>query len=152
MLKADLPAIAELEKVCFGAEAWSLSMLAEELDGIGRTYVVAAAEGVVLGYGGVFVGPDFAEIMTIAVDPAQRGLGYGRLLMDHLLAVARAGGASHVFLEVATDLGPARGLYDSLGFVPLGIRKRYYQPSGRDAIMMRLTLVGPGLVSDVPEV
>ncbi|MDR1825883.1 MAG: ribosomal protein S18-alanine N-acetyltransferase [Bifidobacteriaceae bacterium] len=138
MLPSDLPWVAAMERASFGLEAWDLSMLKDELNGPGRHYFVAEADGEPVGYAGVYVGPDAAEIMTISVDLAHRGLGYGRVLMARLLAEAQAGGVEAVFLEVATDLGPAIGLYESLGFERLGLRKNYYQPSGRDAIVMRL--------------
>jgi len=44
---------------------------------------------------------------------------------------------STVFLEVRVGNGPAIGLYKKHGFVQLGVRKNYYQPSGADALTMR---------------
>ena len=44
--------------------------------------------------------------------------------------------AGPVFLEVAADNAAARGLYDSAGFVPCGVRPDYYGP-GRDALVLR---------------
>jgi len=46
-----------------------------------------------------------------------------------------AGGT--VFLEVRTDNEAAIGLYESLGFVNVGLRRRYYRSSGADAYTMR---------------
>ena len=48
-----------------------------------------------------------------------------------------AGPDSVVYLEVRTDNSPAIGLYTSVGFVTVGLRKRYYQSSGADAFTMR---------------
>ncbi len=42
-----------------------------------------------------------------------------------------------VFLEVRTDNAPAIELYESFGFVNVGLRKRYYRASGADAYTMR---------------
>ena len=42
-----------------------------------------------------------------------------------------------VFLEVRTDNDTARALYESAGFAVVGLRRRYYQPSGADAHTMR---------------
>jgi [ribosomal protein S18]-alanine N-acetyltransferase len=42
-----------------------------------------------------------------------------------------------VFLEVRTDNEPARALYESEGFTVVGLRPRYYRPSGADAHTMR---------------
>ena len=42
-----------------------------------------------------------------------------------------------VFLEVRTDNEAARRLYEDEGFTVVGLRKRYYRPSGADAHTMR---------------
>ena len=83
-----------------------------------------------------------AEIQTIAVAPSARRHGLGRTLMETLLAEARVRGARQVFLEVRADNPHARALYDSLGFDQIGVRKKYYQPDGVDAEVMRLTFTG----------
>jgi ribosomal-protein-alanine N-acetyltransferase len=49
----------------------------------------------------------------------------------------RAGEGSAVYLEVRTDNEPAIELYRGLGFVEVGLRKRYYRASGADAFTMR---------------
>ena len=74
------------------------------------------------------------EIHTIGVDPAYQGQGIGRRLLSELLEYA-AGGA--VFLEVRTDNEAAIALYESVGFVNVGLRRRYYRASGADAYTMR---------------
>jgi [ribosomal protein S18]-alanine N-acetyltransferase len=57
-------------------------------------------------------------------------------LLRGLLAIADSVRAT-VFLEVRTDNDAARGLYESEGFTTVGLRRRYYQPSGADAHTMR---------------
>ncbi len=93
-----------------------------------------------VGYAGLaFVaGPPHAEaeIHTIGVDPAHQRLGIGRALLRGLLAVADAAAAT-VFLEVRTDNDAARALYEAERFTVVGLRKRYYRPSGADAYTMR---------------
>jgi ribosomal-protein-alanine N-acetyltransferase len=42
-----------------------------------------------------------------------------------------------VFLEVRTDNVAAITLYESVGFVRVGLRRRYYRASGADAYTMR---------------
>ena len=77
-----------------------------------------------------------AEIHTIGVDPAHQGRGIGRALLRGLLAAADTLHAT-VFLEVRTDNDAARTLYETEGFVVVGLRRNYYRPSGADAYTMR---------------
>ena len=136
----DAGRCAALEQVLFpGDEPWSADAFLEELRA-GHPYLAARTGGLLVGYGGIAVvgGPPGAEaeIHTIGVDPALQGHGIGRALLRGLLAVADARHAT-VFLEVRTDNEAARALYLSEGFAVVGLRRRYYQPSGADAHTMR---------------
>jgi len=137
---ADAPRCAALEQVLFpGDEPWSATAFREELRA-GHTYLAARIDGELVAYGGIAVvgrppGAE-AEIHTIGVDPAHQGRGIGRALLRGLLAAADALHAE-VFLEVRTDNEPARTLYESEGFTVVGLRRRYYRPSGADAHTMR---------------
>ncbi len=94
-----------------------------------------------LGYAGLLApsGGDQGDIQTIAVDPAARGIGLGRGLMHALITESRRRGIAQLFLEVRADNPIARSLYESLGFVEIGVRPRYYR-RGVDAIMMQLAV------------
>ncbi len=87
--------------------------------------------------------PPDAEFLTFAVDPARRGAGLGRMLLErHLLNLER-GGALLVFLEVADDNAAALALYNRAGFKIIGRRENYYQRTSgerRAALTMRLEL------------
>jgi ribosomal-protein-alanine N-acetyltransferase len=72
------------------------------------------------------IAPPEAEILTIAVDPAQRGRGIGRALLSHHLSRLAASGINQVFLEVDEGNGPALKLYKRLGFQKVGQRPGYY--------------------------
>lgn len=135
----DIEPVTVLERELFpGDSPWTPGMFWAEL-AQGHHYVVhrgADADGrpTVLGYAGLAVGPDSADVQTIGVAQPAQGRGIGRSLLNDLL---RAAGDRPVLLEVRTDNAPAIGLYESEGFVRLGIRRRYYQPSGADAFTMR---------------
>ncbi|RKQ85403.1 N6-L-threonylcarbamoyladenine synthase/ribosomal-protein-alanine N-acetyltransferase [Mycolicibacterium mucogenicum 261Sha1.1M5] len=138
---ADLDEVAALEADLFGSDAWSREVVREELAGDHRRYLVLVDEGgAIRGYAGLLVVGTDGDIQTIAVAPELRGGGHGRALMVELLAEAARRGARQVFLEVRADNPPARGLYASLGFAEIGVRPRYYQPEGIDAIVMQLQL------------
>lgn len=137
----DLDAIWAIESAVFASDAWSRELLREELVAEHRSYLVlVAASGAIVGYAGVLLVGEEADIQTIAVAPEARGAGQGRRLMRALLDAAVAAGAREVFLEVRADHPVPQALYASLGFAEIGIRPRYYQPDGVDAIVMRLDL------------
>lgn len=70
------------------------------------------------------------ELLLLAVEPAARGQGLGRRLLDRFAEDARARGARQLFLEMRRD-NPAGALYRSFGFVPVGERLKYYKtPDG----------------------
>jgi ribosomal-protein-alanine N-acetyltransferase len=136
----DADRCAELEAELFpGDDPWPAVAFIRELESSHNHYVAARLDGLLVGYAGVSrLGrkPPFEyEVHTIGVDARFQGRGIGRGLLDGLLAIA-AGGA--VFLEVRTDNAAAIGLYESVGFAVMGVRKKYYQVSGADAYTMRL--------------
>lgn len=135
----DADRCAELEAQLFpGDDPWPATAFIRELESEHNHYVAARCDGVLVGYAGVSrLGrkPPFEyEIHTIGVDTAYQGKGIGRALLDRLLDIASGG---VVFLEVRTDNAAAIGLYESVGFTRMGIRKRYYRVSGADAYTMR---------------
>lgn len=134
----DAPRCADLEARLFmGDDPWPAAAFRQELS-VKHTRYVAARDGETLvGYGGIArlgrLPPYEYEIHTIGVDPAYQGKGIGRKLLADLLDNARGA----VFLEVRTDNVAAIALYESVGFVQVGLRKRYYRVSGADAYTMR---------------
>lgn len=141
LVATDLPVLARLERELFGAGAWSLASLADELAGEDRWYVAARdPRGEVVGYAGLWFDGDDAQVMTIGTATTHQGQGIGRLLLDELVARARTLGAVRVLLEVRVDNEPALRLYERAGFERLGRRRGYYQPENVDAWTMGLAL------------
>jgi [ribosomal protein S18]-alanine N-acetyltransferase len=138
--RRDLARCAELETILFpGDDPWRESAFRAELDA-GHHYVGAYVDTVgLVGYAGVSVvggrGDAEANVHTIGVDPGWQGKGIGRALLRALLARADEF-AAPVFLEVRTDNEAAIGLYEAHGFTRIGMRRRYYWPSGADAYTM----------------
>ncbi len=159
----DLEAIMGLEKATFANDAWSSATMRDELANANAWYVVAFPPedpGRIEAYAGVLAPPGAkeADIQTIAVAQGARRRGLGRTIMLTLVGEAMKRGAEEVFLEVRADNPGARELYRTLGFEEIGVRARYYQPDGVDAIVMRLlpaarqtTLAAPGSGSPHPE-
>lgn len=131
-----LPQVQAIEADLFPADPWSPEQFWQELAQPTRTYLVALDDGDVVGYAGTFALPPDADIQTVGVRPDQQGRGVARLLLTALLDDAEGRGTTHTLLEVRADNARALALYESLGFVPISQRRRYY-PDGGDALILR---------------
>jgi [ribosomal protein S18]-alanine N-acetyltransferase len=109
---------------CFG-EAWTRSQCAGILPMQGVSLVLAAQDGRTLGFSLVRAVADEAELLLLAVDPAQQRRGIGQALLDNFIAGALACGAHRLHLEVR-DGNPAIELYRASGFATAGRRRNYY--------------------------
>lgn len=83
---------------------------------------------------------DEAEILTVAVSPARRGRGVGRLMMDEAIRRLYFMRVASLFLEVDENNGSALALYRRLGFREVGRRANYYAGGTANALVMRADL------------
>ena len=132
----DVDAVAAIEQETF-ARPWSRESFRQELTrkAVAR-YLVAEADGEILGYAGAWVILDESHITNIAVREEARGQGIGKRLTAALLQILSNLGACYATLEVRVSNIRAQNLYQSLGFVSVGKRKRYYEDNGEDAFLM----------------
>jgi ribosomal-protein-alanine N-acetyltransferase len=137
----DLPVFVSLDKDLFPYSPWSASQYKEEFSSPTRHFVVALDEQQnIIGYAGVFApGAAEADILTVGVVPNHRGQGIAKALMALLTDWANAQGSTAMMLEVKSDNHEAIGLYESLGYLKLNVRKDYFG-TGLDAQVMRLEL------------
>ena len=135
----DLTEIMKLETASFANDAWPEETFKSELAAKHTYYILALEENLVVGYAGLskLPGSGQADIQTIAVREDKRGLGIGKKLMDTLTLQATELGAKEIFLEVRADNSAAQKLYKLFGFKQIGTRKKYYQPDGVDAFIMK---------------
>ena len=94
---------------------------------------------IVVGYGIMSYGAGEAHLLNVCIDNTYRCRGIGRRVLQHLLQLAAAAGVSEAFLEARPSNTSAIRLYQSLGFVQVGLRRGYYQAvEGReDAIVLK---------------
>jgi ribosomal-protein-alanine N-acetyltransferase len=137
----DLAVFASLDKELFPYSPWSASQYKEEFSSPTRHFVVAVDEAQnIIGYAGVFApGGAEADVLTVGVIPSQRGKGVARQLMALITDWAKQQGSIAMMLEVKVDNSNAIGLYESLGYSKLNVRKDYFG-AGLDALVMRLDL------------
>ena len=137
----DIPVLVSLDKELFPYSPWSAGQYREEISAPTRRFIVALDEGQnIVGYAGVFApGGAEADILTVGVIAQHRGQGIARQLMAGITKWAIDQGSIAMMLEVKTDNAAAIGLYESLGYSKLNIRKDYFG-SGLDALVMRKEL------------
>lgn len=135
---ADADAVARLEEVCLGADAWSRGLVEQ---GLAQTiptvsYLVAEIPGaVVVGYAVASLAGDDAELQRIAVDPSYRRLGVASRLLDAVVELVEAAGATRLLLEVREDNAGASAFYRAQGFAEIGRRPGYYR-DGAAAVLL----------------
>ncbi len=142
--KEHLTTVMDLEQKLFPEDAWSSISMASEL-AANHTYYLGIFAPELIGYAGLSTaaGSFSSDIQTIGIASEQRGKGLGRELMQRLIAKARELGSEQIMLEVRADNAVAIALYADLGFEQIDVRKRYYQPAGVDALIMRLPIRQP---------
>ncbi|HEX6247477.1 MAG TPA: ribosomal protein S18-alanine N-acetyltransferase [Nocardioidaceae bacterium] len=131
----DAPALAALEAVLFGLDAWSEAPVLEEIVGPGRRALVAVEGEEVLGYVVTRSTGEVADLQRIAVRPDQQRRGLAHRLLGEALALAREDGVERVLLEVSTTNSGALRFYAAEGFEVVDRRRRYYR-DGSDAVVM----------------
>jgi tRNA threonylcarbamoyl adenosine modification protein YeaZ/ribosomal-protein-alanine acetyltransferase len=134
----DIPALVGLDKEIFPESPWSSGQFKEELAGVPRThkYLVATESGRIVGYGGVAIVGDVADIHTLAVIPSHRRAGLASKILDQLESWAATKGIDALMLEMREGNEAAQPLYEARGYQAISKRKNYYR-TGMDAIIMR---------------
>lgn len=136
----DIQKIKAIEEASF-TDAWSEKAIEEEISGATAFCVSASEDGALTGYAFLRVIAPEAEITRIAVAPEKRGRHTADLLMRFLFSEAEKRNADTVFLEVREDNVPARRLYEKHGFLPYGVRKKYYDGTC-DAVLYKKEMRG----------
>jgi [ribosomal protein S18]-alanine N-acetyltransferase len=136
----DIEAVLPTEQALFPEGPWSARTFWSELAGVPETrhYIVADDAGDIVGYAGLASAADQGDVQTVAVREDCQGRGLGKRLLQGLLDEARERRLRDVFLEVRADNAAAQRMYEHAGFVEVHRRRGYYQPSGTDAVVMRL--------------
>jgi ribosomal protein S18 acetylase RimI-like enzyme len=138
---ADVGSVVMLEERLFGADAWSVESVEEELTGAGRLALVGCVDHDVVGYVVTMEAGDAVDLLRIGVDPDWRRCGIAGVLLD--LALEHARGAAvppeAVLLEVSDANAGAIAFYTAAGFTEIARRRGYYR-DGTDAVVMRLPL------------
>jgi ribosomal-protein-alanine N-acetyltransferase len=146
---ADLPQVIAIERRAFPAP-WSLAMFVLELSKPAGVCLAALRDRHVVGYMVCSRYETVWHVMNVAVDPALVRQGIATALIERLLSEVDDPGARYT-LEVRRSNAPAIALYERFGFRAAGLRRRYYQDNGEDALVMwRTPATLAGRLDDVP--
>ena len=132
---SDLPAVISIERRSFPAP-WSLAMFVLELSKPSGICLAATADEELLGYLVCSRYDRVWHLMNVAVAPERRRRRVATRLVSRL--IEEGGGMLPFTLEVRVSNREAIWMYESLGFRSAGVRPRYYQDNGEDALIMWL--------------
>jgi [ribosomal protein S18]-alanine N-acetyltransferase len=140
MCPEDLDEVLDIERASFSMP-WSRGAFLYEMqqNRVARCWVMRE-DGRVIGYLCLWEIADELHITNIAVHPAHRRQGVGRLLLRGVLEDARERRLRLVVLEVRPSNTEARTLYEGFGFRVIGLRRGYYYDTGEDALVMEADL------------
>ncbi|MFC2947546.1 ribosomal protein S18-alanine N-acetyltransferase [Virgibacillus sediminis] len=140
METGDVEAVMEVERASFSTP-WTTDIFYQELiDNRHAHYFVIEINQKIVGYAGIWVVLDDAQITNIAIHPEYRGKKMGQKLFQYLLQQTAMMGVTRLSLEVRKSNLPAQRLYRKFGLVPGGVRKNYYTDNQEDAIVMWVNL------------
>ena len=135
MTLEDIEQVYDLEKSIFSIP-WSKNSFESSVKNKNTLFIVAEEEGEILGYLGMYIFSDEADISNVAVSKQYRRQHIAKQMMDDILLKAQAAGVKHVTLEVRETNVAAIKLYKNMGFVEAGIRKNYYEEPTENALIM----------------
>ena len=113
---------------------WTFDVLKSEILSNNSKYIVIKNDSEILGFAGIKIILDEAEIMNIVTKKEHRNQGIGKLLLEKLLLEAKNKNIKRLNLEVNESNKIAIHLYEKFGFIQNGKRKNYYIDN--DAILM----------------
>ena len=113
---------------------WTYNILKEELESENSKYLMAKIDNEIVGFTGIKIILDEADIMNIVTKKTYRNQGVGTLLLENLISLSKKLNLKALSLEVSEENLSAIHLYKKFGFKYLGIRKNYYKD--KNAIIM----------------
>lgn len=140
MTEADLDAIMEIEPLIY-SHPWSRGNFSDSLIS-GYPSWVLEDEKKMIGYALMMMVLDEAHLLNLSIAKTHQKQGLGRLLLEHMIAIAKKHDAANMFLEVRPSNISAIALYENIGFNEMAVRRGYYPAhDGReDAVLMGLAL------------
>jgi ribosomal-protein-alanine N-acetyltransferase len=134
--EAHISDVLRIERESFPAP-WTEAMFRQEVEEtwLSRSFV-ALLDGGVVGYVIAWFLRGEVHILNLAVTPAYHRRGIARRMLTHVIDLAEQSESHLATLEVRASNDAAKLLYITMGFAPVGVRRRYYRDNDEDAIVM----------------
>ena len=145
----DLPQVMAIERRVFPTP-WSLAMFVLEMSKQTGICLAAVRGGRLCGYLICSRYETVWHVMNVAVDLDHQRTGVASAMLANLYSRVDDPNARFT-LEVRRTNAGAIALYEREGFRAAGLRRRYYQDNGEDALVMwRTPATLEGSLADVP--
>ena len=132
----------EIEKECFGEEAFTRNQIAQLITDYNSISLIAREEGRIVGFIVGTIYPDRkafnGHILTVDVSASYRRKGIGKVLLQNIEVIFAKKGVLACVLEVREDNTAALGLYRKLGYKEVGRLTNYY--GNANGIYLKKTL------------
>lgn len=133
----DLELIKDILQTEFD-EFWTYEILQQELLSNNSKYIVVKnLNNNIVGFAGIKIILDTAELMNIVTRKSFRLCGIGKLMLEYLINMCKKVKIKTLNLEVNSQNTIAISLYKKYNFKEVGLRKKYYNNT-YDAILMSL--------------
>jgi ribosomal-protein-alanine N-acetyltransferase len=137
--KHYLDQIIEIENVSFPSP-WSMKAFKAEIQNPSACLWALIEDEVLSGYICFWMFDSEIQLINIAIHPEKRQQGFGEYLLTKMIEDCISKAKHYIWLEVRPSNAAAKRLYQKMGFVEVGRRKRYYTDTNEDAIVMSLAL------------
>lgn len=139
LTEKELDQVVALDNICFGG-LWSLNGYKREIDSPNSCLLIMTidyeSKERVIGLASFWAILEEAHITLLAIHPDFQGQGLGKLLLNHLLREICNKNLPKATLEVSENNLKALNMYQKFGFKEAGRRKKYYQKTGEDALIL----------------
>lgn len=141
MKETDLPIVLELEEQLF-TSTWKMDDFLYEMNENPFSQMFVWEEySEIVGYMGIWIIFEQAQLTNLAVNKKYQGKGYGRKLLEMGISLCQEAGCEIMTLEVRQSNVVAKSLYQSCGFEKVSVKKDYYQDNHEDADVMMKGLI-----------
>ena len=126
MSLADLKLISDILESDFD-DFWNYNILKRELQNTNSIYLVCKLNAEIVGFAGISIVLDTAELNNIVIKKKHRGNGFSSILLSEIINICESNKCTKLNLEVNISNVIAINLYKKFGFEQVGKRKNYYK-------------------------